>query len=133
MMRRPDEQKLQQWRDRFDRFQSSGLTVEQFCSSEHVSANTFYYWMKRVGWRSTKVRRDWRASERFGEPVRRVSSTAVASHSAMVLFRLHAAEISVPAHCLDVIRYLTLCVQHAPTDRNDAFQEVRVRHPIAAE
>lgn len=133
MMRRFDGQKLQQWRERFDRFQSSGLTVEQFCSSEHVSPNTFYYWMKRVGWRSTKVRSARRASERFGEPVHRATSVTVAPNSAMIQFRLHAAEISVPANCLDVIRCLTLCVQRAPTDRNDAFQEVRVRHSMAAE
>ena len=128
-----DGQKLQQWRGRFDRFRSSGLTVEQFCSSEHVSANTFYYWMKRVGWRSTKVRPARRASERIGEPERLATSAAAASNSAMVHFRLLAAEISVPANCLDVIRCLTLCVQHSPRDRNDAFQEVRVRHSLAAE
>jgi hypothetical protein len=133
MVRRPDEQKLQQWRERFDRFQSSGLTVEQFCSNEHVSANTFYSWMKRVGWRSTKVQPAWRAPERFCKPVRRVTVPAGARNSATVHFRLHAAEISVPANCLDVIRCLTLCVQHSPTERNGVFQEVRVRHAMMAE
>jgi hypothetical protein len=131
-MRRIDGQKLQQWKERFDRFQSSGLTVEQFCSNEHVSPNTFYYW-KRVGWRSTKVRSASLVSERFGEPVRRSTSATVAATSGMVQFRLHAADIWVPANCLDVIRCLTLCVQHAPTDHSDAFQEVRVRHSMAAE
>lgn len=132
-MRRIDAQKLQQWKERFLRFQSSELTVERFCAREQVSPNTFYYWMKRVGWRSAKLRSVPRAPDRFGESVRHATFAALAPNSAMVQFRLHGAEISVPANCFEVIRFLTRCVQHATTDRRDAFQEIHVRNSIAAE
>src|SRR5262245_31159714 len=99
MMRQLDGQRLHQWKERFMRFRSSGLTVEQFCSHEHVSANTFYYWKKRVDGAPTTGRAApcKQSFDRCGEPGRRASSLAVAPSNAMVHFRFHAAEISVPA------------------------------------
>ena len=48
MARRQDERKHQEWRERFTRYQTSGLTVAAFCAQERVSVNTFYYWARRV-------------------------------------------------------------------------------------
>lgn len=133
MMQRLDSQKMQQWKERFKKFRSSGMTVEQFCSNEQVSANTFYYWKKRVDGRTSTVRSAQHelAFEGRGESVRR--ATCVVPNNALVHFRFHAAEISVPANCLDVIRCLTLCAHHAPLKSNHTFHEVRPRHSITTE
>ena len=48
MARRPDAQKLSQWRGRFRRFWGSGLSVARFCAAEDVSASSFYYWQKKL-------------------------------------------------------------------------------------
>lgn len=49
MSRSSDSQKLSVWRGRFERFSSSGLTVERFCARERVSVASFYYWRKKLG------------------------------------------------------------------------------------
>jgi hypothetical protein len=49
------------------------------------------------------------------------------SHAALVPFRWNGAvEVSVPADCLDAIRCLAQCVQHAEVEHSDAFQELVV-------
>ena len=48
MARRLDSTKRDQWHRRFLKFDSSDLTVAQFCQREHVSQASFYYWSKRV-------------------------------------------------------------------------------------
>lgn len=135
MMKRFDGQKIRQWKERFKRFRSSGLTVEQFCSNERVSANTFYYWRKRVesGPATVRVTQCEQVFDRFGQAGRRASSDAVTPNNEVVHFRFHAAEISVPANCLDVIRCLTVCAQHAQLEGTQSFHEVRPRHSIATE
>ena len=47
--------KREAWHKRFERFDSSGLTVVDFCRREQVSQASFYYWSKRIrgGNRST--------------------------------------------------------------------------------
>lgn len=129
MTRRLDGQKRRQWEERFKRYRSGGLTVARFCANECVSVNTFYYWAKRIGLRSTRVRSAARdgASERHREPVRHTHVSAVAAYTGLILFRLGAAvEVSVPANCLDAIRCLTHCIQHSRAERSDAFHEVVV-------
>ena len=129
MRRRLDDQKRRQWEERFERYRASGLTVARFCANEPVSVNTFYYWSKRMGRRSTTAR----SAEREGASVgsrdselrRRV--LAAAMNSPLVHFRLNAGvEVSVPADCLDVIRCLVDRVQPTRAERSDAFHEVVV-------
>lgn len=48
MARKTDGVKLDQWRDRFDRFRVSGLTMAAFCRYENVTPNRFYYWAQRL-------------------------------------------------------------------------------------
>lgn len=48
MTRRMDDAKRRDWQARFERFRNSELTVGRFCSAEHVSINSFYYWAKRL-------------------------------------------------------------------------------------
>jgi len=48
MKRGPNPAKVQQWTERLERFQRSGLTVTEFCSREGVSTPSFYFWKKRL-------------------------------------------------------------------------------------
>ncbi len=48
MSRSSDRAKVAEWRQRFRRFSSSGLTVTKFCEKERVSTPTFYQWRKRL-------------------------------------------------------------------------------------
>lgn len=49
MSRSSDPKKLAMWRERFERFSSSGIPVGQFCSRERVSVASFYHWRKKLG------------------------------------------------------------------------------------
>ena len=40
--------KVQQWRERLERFARSGQTVAQFCQDERVSQPSFYQWKKKL-------------------------------------------------------------------------------------
>ena len=44
-----------QWRQRLDRFDSSGTTVVEFCRSEKVSQAAFYVWRKKLRLNSASV------------------------------------------------------------------------------
>jgi transposase-like protein len=50
---RSDKEEL--WRSRLQRFQSSGMTVCQFCQREQISAPSFYQWRKRLATSSGKA------------------------------------------------------------------------------
>ncbi len=49
MARPSDPKRLAVWRERLERFSSSGLGVAQFCAREHVSAASFHTWRKKLG------------------------------------------------------------------------------------
>ena len=48
MARSLDGAKRGDWRRRLAKFDSSGLTVVEFCRREQVSQASFYYWSKRL-------------------------------------------------------------------------------------
>ena len=48
MVRATDGSNLSTWRQRFQRYSESGLTVVEFCSQEGVSTPSFYLWRKKV-------------------------------------------------------------------------------------
>ena len=48
MARSFDGAKRDDWRRRLAKFDSSGLTVVEFCRREQVSQASFYYWSKRI-------------------------------------------------------------------------------------
>jgi hypothetical protein len=133
MASRQDVQKRRAWEVRFGRFRASGLTVARFCQQERVSTHTFYYWAKRVGAASVRMSsstsgsasRQDRLQDR--QSVKRTPTAAGIANVALVRFYCRAAvEVSVPADCLDAIRCLAECLQHARVERSDAFQEVVV-------
>jgi hypothetical protein len=40
--------KVQEWTERLERFQSSGLTAVEFCQSEGISLPSFYQWKRKL-------------------------------------------------------------------------------------
>lgn len=44
----------QQWRDWFEEFERSGLTVAKFCESIGVCVVTFYRWRRKLKWAVSK-------------------------------------------------------------------------------
>ena len=129
MASRQDVQKRQAWEVRFGRFRASGLTVARFCEQERVSAHTFYYWARRVGWASVRTSSSTSdsASRRGRQFVKHTPTAAGISNAALVRFYCcTGVRVSVPAGCLDAIRCLAECLQLARVERSDAFQEVVV-------
>ena len=127
MSRGLDTQKRREWEGRFERYRAGGETVGRFCATEGVSVNTFYYWARRVGSQAAQSRTD-PAAEATERKTRRAAASELAiAENSVVRFRLNAAvEVSVPTHCLEVIRCLAHCVQDSPPVRGDGFQEVVV-------
>jgi hypothetical protein len=105
--------------------------VARFCAQEGVSANTFYYWARRVGSASPSATT---SLSKRGTPARRgrqsLADLPLAggdSRAGRVRFHWNVGvEVSVPADCLDAIRCLAECLQHAQDERSDAFQELVV-------
>ena len=131
MSQRLDVQKQRQWKERFRRYRSGGLTVERFCAEERVSPNTFYYWARRVG--SQRVRPGSAPADQtlegMPEQARQTGAMdlAAAANAGVVRFRLSTAvEVLVPANCLEVIRCLAHCIQCSSVERAAGFQEVIV-------
>ena len=48
MARRVDSERAAMWRERFERFQQSRMTVTRFCQMEGYSAQSFYYWRQQL-------------------------------------------------------------------------------------
>ena len=48
MFRASNSRKAELWRSRMRRFQTSGMSVTQFCRVEGVSMPSFYQWRKRL-------------------------------------------------------------------------------------
>ena len=48
MARNPKGTATQVWQERLQRFQSTGLSLRDFCNQEGVSLPSFYHWRKRL-------------------------------------------------------------------------------------
>lgn len=48
MTRLPNPQLARQWRERFERFDQSELTVAEFCELEGYSTGSFYQWRRKL-------------------------------------------------------------------------------------
>jgi hypothetical protein len=118
--------KRREWEERLAQFRASGLTVARFCAHQGVNVNTFYYWSKRVGKRSTTPR----AAASSGVDGSAGRGSLATTGGERIHFHLAAGvEVSVPAHCLDVIRCLAESVQRSgaagrASVGGEAFHEV---------
>jgi len=48
MSRAPDPQLARDWQERLDRFESSDLTIAEFCQMEGYSTASFYQWRRKL-------------------------------------------------------------------------------------
>src|SRR4051812_9174248 len=46
--RKPREANRQEWAQRLARFDSSGMTVLDFCRAEGIASQSFYYWKRKL-------------------------------------------------------------------------------------
>ncbi len=127
MVSSEDVQKRRAWEARFARHRASGLSVARFCKQERVSANTFYYWAKRL--RTASATASLWADRTI--PPRHVSVTTPTGSNTrgpVVRFRWKTGtEVRVPADCLEVIRCLAECLARRGEQPGEAFQEVVVK------
>ncbi|MFQ5410704.1 MAG: hypothetical protein ACE5EC_00335 [Phycisphaerae bacterium] len=65
MSRSSDSDKRALWRERFQEFTRSGLTVERFCARQRVSVTSFYNWRRRIGGPSSRRRKTRPGREAF--------------------------------------------------------------------
>ena len=63
------------WRERFVRFQKTGLSVARFCAREQVSVPAFYQWRKKLAVREPS--RDESRRQNSFAPVRLVGTTCL--------------------------------------------------------
>jgi len=49
MSRGSDPAKVQVWRERFSRFQASGMKGSEFCIAEGLTQGSFYAWRRKLG------------------------------------------------------------------------------------
>jgi transposase len=54
MSRERDESLWTAWRERLDRFERSGVTVQAFCRREGVSVPSYYQWRRKLRDRAVK-------------------------------------------------------------------------------
>ena len=122
-----DVEKRRAWEARFARYRASGLSVARFCKQERVSANTFYYWAKRL--RTASAMASLRADRTIPPQHASVTtSTGSNTRGSVVRFRWKTGtEVRVPADCLEVIRCLAECFATSGGHRSEAFQEVVVK------
>jgi hypothetical protein len=115
-----DQEKRQAWVARLKRFRASGLTIAKFCEDEKVSVQTYYYWLRRIGRRSTAERPTPRgALAHTGQSL---------APDSRIHFQLGGGvEVSIPADCLAAIRCLVQCLQQPSAGPASSFHQVLLR------
>ena len=80
MARRANNPQLEQlWRQRFERWQASGQSVREFCTSEAVPESAFFFWRRTIAERDGQAKPRQRAARRPAQfvPVTVVAATTV--------------------------------------------------------
>ena len=136
MARSSDPKNPALWRDRFQRFLDSGLSVARFCAVEHVSESSFYCWQKKLGWQGQ--RRLARAKDRsFHAEDRNAGAEDRGTHAEYYDGVFRAVTV-VPATCGVVVRLPGGTRIEVDADQLDAIravvaETVRVDRSRAAE
>lgn len=115
--RSPDSAKAATWKQHFDRFQLSGLSVQRFCNLNKLSVHSFQYWAKRLG--GTSQRRH------SAQPVLNSGSEANSKSMLSILFGANV-EIRIPTDQLDAIKSVLLYCASAQSD-SGSFRSVLIR------
>ena len=123
-MAKADARKRAEWQRRLDRFESSGLTIAQFCRNENIPTHTFYYWSKRLGrpFRKSRYSRSRQPGEKAGgvSPAKDAGTMNGERSAPLVHFAWGSKlRMSVPADCVDTIR----CVLEYANKNGDELRD----------
>ena len=114
--RSSDPVKAATWKQHFDRFQLSGLSVRRFCNLNKLSVHSFQYWAKRL--EATSQRR---------HSTKPVLTSDEPNSKPMLTIQFGAnVEIRIPTDQLDTIKSVLLCCASAQSD-SGSFRSVLVR------
>ena len=131
MSRFPDPPKRAAWRERFERFSDSRLSVARFCAQERVSVASFYHWRKKLGAEALK-RRPPVCGDGF-RPVAVVPApfAGVPAASGVAIHLSGGTRIEVGAEHLDAVR--TVIAEVVRIDRGTAGARVDRGGPRVAD
>ena len=113
MSRPSDPKKLAVWRERLERFSSSGLGVAPFCARERVSMASFYPWRKKLGHKGRRRRVTSRRGAFQPVAVVPTESGLVPGPPAIRIQLPCGTRIEVGAEDLDVVRAVVAEVARA--------------------
>ncbi len=117
MTRSQDSGKAATWKQHFDRFQLSGLSVQRFCTLNKLSVHSFQYWAKTLG--GTRQRRP------STTPL--LNNGSEAKSKSMITIQFGAnVEIRIPADQIDAIKSVLLCCASAQSE-SGSFRSLLVR------
>jgi hypothetical protein len=125
MARSFDGSKCDDWRRRLTRFDSSGLTVVEFCRREHVSQASFYYWSKRIRDRGDAKTRKLNSPDAClaTSPRQPENDSVEVLVGDSIRVRMHAGE---PAAVAALIRLLQEAAQTIGTTTASRFQRIEL-------
>jgi hypothetical protein len=101
MARRFDGAKCDDWRARLAKFDSSDLTVAEFCRREQVSLASYYYWSRRIRESCSSTVASARPPSK--EPVNKLPSKEV-TPAAIEIWLRDDVRVVVPASCTEALR-----------------------------
>lgn len=91
------------WQERLERFSRSELGVAKFCAREGVSEASFYYWRKKLGYKSRRARRTDRRGVFQPVTVVPASSEGVPQAPAICIHLPCGTRIEVGAQASDTV------------------------------
>jgi hypothetical protein len=83
--------KVQQWRQRLERFAQSGQTVTQFCQAERISEASFYQWKRKLAPQASTASPDSKSAR----PAFQAVAITSPSRSATTVRLAHGVEIEL--------------------------------------
>lgn len=128
-----DQQRVEHWIRTLSIFDSSGLSLAEFCRRQKLSVHQFQYWRRRLAATvSTTVNSPASNKTHPQSPQSMQDSCGdLVTNTAVVQIRLDGqASVLVPAHMLETIRAVLEMVN--ALDRNSQQQSSNVFRPIVA-
>lgn len=121
-MLQPRPTKVQEWTDRFERFQRSKASLTQFCRDEGVSISSFYQWRRRVVAKPTaKVAAQISANKTvLDQPL------VGKADASTVRISIESAGSVIHCHC-DSLQAIDTVLSWANRERQSGFQQLIVR------
>lgn len=132
-MRNVDQQRVERWVRTVSVFDSSGLSLAEFCRRQKLSVHQFQYWRRRLE-RATCTASNSTASNKIHSPSPKSMQDSCGdlfTNTPVVQIRLDGqATVLVPAHMLETIRAVLEMV--TALDRSSQQQSPNVFRAIVA-